>query len=288
MLRERFDCREGLADHGKARYRGDDGAEHEAHRVLVLDPACGTGSFLYAVIDHVREYYQTSGRAGMWRGYVKDHLLPRLFGFELLMAAYAMAHLKLGMQMAALDLPAAAREGWEYPFEAGERLGVYLTNTLDPGESQTANMFGPLRALTQEANAAIGVKRDLPIMVVLGNPPYSGHSANASRENGRLTWIGELIEDYKQVDGQPLGERNPKWLQRRLRKVHSLRPVAHPGIGRGHPGLHHQPCLSGQPDLSRYAPAVDGNLHRHLPVGPARQRKAAGARTGRRSGPERL
>ena len=213
LLRERFGCPEGLADHGKARYRDDDGAEREAHRVLVLDPACGTGSFLYAVVDHIREHHQTSGRTGMWRGYVKDHLLPRLFGFELLMAAYAMAHLKLGMQLAALDLPEAAREDWAYPFDAGERLGVYLTNTLDPGESQTASMFGPLRALTQEANAAVGVKRDLPIMVVLGNPPYSGHSANASRRDGTLTWIGELIEDYKQVDGQPLGERNPKWLQ---------------------------------------------------------------------------
>ena len=213
LLRERFGCREGLADHGKARYRDDDGAEREAHRVLVLDPACGTGSFLYAVVDHVREHYQTSGRAGMWRGYVRDHLLPRLFGFELLMAAYAMAHLKLGMQLAALDLPEAARADWAYPFEIGERLGVYLTNTLDPGESQTATMFGQLRALTQEANAAVGVKRDLPIMVVLGNPPYSRHSANASRKDGQLTWIGGLIEDYKKVDGQPLGERNPKWLQ---------------------------------------------------------------------------
>ena len=213
LLRERFDCREGLADHGKARYPGDDGAEHEAHRVLVLDPACGTGSFLYAVVDHVREHCRISGRAGMWTGYVKDHLLPRLFGFELLMAAYAMAHLKLGMQLAALDLPLAARDDWEYAFDAGERLGVYLTNTLDPGESQTANMFGPLRALTQEANAAVGVKRDLPIMVVLGNPPYSGHSANSSRRDGKLTWIGERIEDYKKVDGQPLGEKNPKWLQ---------------------------------------------------------------------------
>ena len=213
LLRDRFGCPEGLADHGKARYMDDAGAEREAHRVLVLDPACGTGSFLYAVVDHIRDYYQASGRAGMWRGYAKEHLLPRLFGFELLMAAYAMAHLKLGMQLAALDLPEAARADWAYPFDAGERLGVYLTNTLDPGESQTADMFGPLRALTQEANAAVGVKRDLPIMVVLGNPPYSGHSANASRQDGKLTWIGELIEDYKKVDGQPLGERNPKWLQ---------------------------------------------------------------------------
>ena len=213
LLRERFDCPEGLADHGKALYRDDDGAEREAHRVLVLDPACGTGSFLYAVIDHVRERYRTSGRAGMWTGYVKDHMLPRLFGFELLMAAYAMAHLKLGMQLAALDLPKAARDDWAYPFDAGERLAVYLTNTLEPGENLTPTMVGPLRALTEEASAAAGVKRDLPIMVVLGNPPYSGHSANASRKDGKLTWIGERIEEYRRVDGKPLRERTSKWLQ---------------------------------------------------------------------------
>ena len=212
-LRERFGCPEGLADHGTARYVDHAGEEREAHRVLVLDPACGTGSFLYAVVDHVREYHQTSGRAGMWRGYVKDHLLPRLFGFELLMAAYAMAHLKLGMQLAALDLPEAARADWAYPFDPGERLRVYLTNTLEPGEDQAPTMFGPLRALTAEARAAADVKRDLPIMVVLGNPPYSGSSANHSRRNGELTWIGELIEDYKKVDGAHFGERSRNWMQ---------------------------------------------------------------------------
>ena len=212
LLRERFDCREGLADHGTARYVDHSGAEQEAHRVLVLDPACGTGSFLYAVVDHVREQYQASGRAGMWRGYVKEHLLPRLFGFELLLAAYAMAHLKLGMQLAALDLPTDMRSDWAYLFEAGERLRVYLTNTLEPGEDQAPTMFGPLRALTEEASAAAGVKRDLPIMVVLGNPPYSGSSANDSRRNGELTWIGELIEDYKKVDGAHFGERSRNWL----------------------------------------------------------------------------
>lgn len=213
LLRERFDCPDGLADYQTTGYVDADGQEQTSHRVLVLDPACGTGSFLYAVIRHIREHYQSSGQAGLWRGYVRDHLLPRLFGFELLMAAYAMAHLKLGMQLGALDLPEASRGTWAYPFEASERLGVYLTNTLEPPEREAATMFGPLRALTEEAAAAADVKRDLPIMVVLGNPPYSGHSANASRKNGELTWIGERIEDYKKVDGQALRERNPKWLQ---------------------------------------------------------------------------
>lgn len=214
LLHEHFQCPEGLADFSKALYVDSQDNVQEAHRVLVLDPACGTGSFLYAVVKYIREHFRTSRQAGLWDGYVRDHLLPRLFGFELLMAAYAMAHLKLGMQLAALDLPEGSRAEWAYEFEAHERLRVYLTNALEQSESASdLHQFGLWRAFEDEASAAHGIKRDLPIMVVLGNPPYSGHSANQSRKNGELTWIGERIEDYKRVDGQPLGERNPKWLQ---------------------------------------------------------------------------
>ena len=217
ILRERFDCPEGLADRGMTTYETSDSdgnvTQRQSHRVLVLDPACGSGTFLYAVIDNIREYYRTSGNAGMWKGYVKDHLIKRLFGFELIMAAYAMSHLKLGMQLSAQDIPEEYRQIWAYDFDSDERLGVYLTNTLEQAERQTIDLFGPMRIITDEASAASEIKRDLPIMVVLGNPPYSGHSANASRKDGKLTWIGELIEDYKQVDGKPLGERNSKWLQ---------------------------------------------------------------------------
>ena len=217
LLQKRFNCAAGLADHEMTGYEhvDDEGntTPKRTHRVLVLDPACGTGTFLYAVIDHIREYYRKSGNAGMWNGYVKEHLLKRLFGFELLMAPYAMSHLKLGMQLAAQDIPVESRPDWSYQFDSDERLGVYLTNSLEQAETQAMTLFGPLRVITEEANAAAAIKRDLPIMVVLGNPPYSGHSANASRKDRKLTWIGELIEDYKKVDGKPLGERNPKWLQ---------------------------------------------------------------------------
>ena len=221
LLRQRFDCPDGLADHSMTGYETlelDEREEEEktvakqAHRVLILDPACGTGSFLYAVIDHVREQYRAGGNAGMWDGYVREHLLKRIFGFELLMAPYTMAHLKLGMQLAALDVPEEHRADWAYEFTPGERLGIYLTNALDRVEIQQSQP-GPYRVIAEEANSATEIKRDLPIMVVLGNPPYSGHSANASRRDGKLTWIGELIENYKRVRDRMLGERNPKWLQ---------------------------------------------------------------------------
>ena len=220
LLRERFGCPDGLADYQKAEYETlkDVGGEQKpvtkkSHRVLVLDPACGTGSFLYAVIDHIRQGYRRTGNLGMWDGYVRQHLLKRIFGFELMMAPYAMAHLKLGMQLAAQDMPEEHRANWAYDFGNDERLGVYLTNSLENAEQQAVGLFGPMRVITEEANAAAEIKRELPIMVVLGNPPYSGHSSNASRKNGKLTWIGKLIEDYKRVDGKPLGERNSKWLQ---------------------------------------------------------------------------
>ncbi len=221
LLREQFDCAEGLADTATVlRSFTDEQGEKRTERVprvLLLDPACGTGTFSYSIIDHIRQTFRQSNNAGMWSGYVREHLLPRLFGFELLMAPYAVAHLKLGMQLAALDLPVAERADWAYDFASDERLGVYLTNTLE----QTLGT-GPARLLlggfiSDEANEAAKVKQDYPVMVIVGNPPYSGHSANKGK------WINELLHgmddrtgkkigNYFEVDGKPLGERNPKWL----------------------------------------------------------------------------
>ena len=163
LLKTRFGCPAGLADTS----RTEDGHP----RVLVLDPACGTGTFLYAVVDHIREAFRQRGNAGMWSGFVREHLLPRLFGFELLMGAYAVAHFKLGMQLAAQDLSPDARATWAYDFAGDDRLGVYLTNTLEEAVQHSDMLMA--RFISDEANAAANVKRDLPIMVVLGNPPYS-------------------------------------------------------------------------------------------------------------------
>jgi hypothetical protein len=110
----------------------------QSHKVLILDPAAGTGTFLYAVVDHIRQQYMTSGNAGMWSGYVGEHLLPRLFGFELLMAPYAVAHFKLALQLAGYDLTEAQRALWAYDFAAGERIRVYLTNALEGPTSTPA------------------------------------------------------------------------------------------------------------------------------------------------------
>ncbi|MBI2813975.1 MAG: N-6 DNA methylase [Opitutae bacterium] len=199
LLKSHFSLKAGLED-----------ASRDAqgqHRVLVLDPATGTATFLYAVIRFVRGRFQKRNDAGQWPGYVHRDLLPRLFGFELLMAPYAVAHFKLGLELAARDLDELWREQWAYEFHPGERLNIFLTNTLDDAGHKFQQLLGPAGAISAEAQAAAAVKSKLPVLVVMGNPPYSGHSANHGE------WISGLVRDYYFVDGKPLGERNSKWLQ---------------------------------------------------------------------------
>ena len=197
LLKKDFEIAEGLADATKLKATSPDGKYNlETHKVQILDPATGTGTFLYYVVRQIYEMFKNN--KGMWSSYVSEHLLPRLFGFEILMAPYAVAHLKLGLQL---------RETG-YNFNDKERLGVYLTNTLE--EEFEVGRLPFAEWLVEEATAAGNVKYDAPVMVVLGNPPYSGHSANKGK------WITELLHDkggnYFEVDGKPLGERNPKWL----------------------------------------------------------------------------
>ena len=167
---------------------------------LILDPATGTGGFLLAVLEHIQASVIDSYGTGEWTQYVNAQLVRRLFGFELLVAPYTIAHLKLSLFLQS--------QGWH----ADERLRIYLTNTLEqPQEMQESLPFAEF--ITDEANAALSVKRDAPLLVILGNPPYQRHSANPSRIGGNLTFIGELIEDYRQIDGEPLGESTSKALQ---------------------------------------------------------------------------
>ncbi len=213
ILKRDFACPEGLADHSKVTVEVPD-AHHkggkvrrEVHRVQILDPATGTGTFLYETIRLIHD--SLSANRGIWagaNGYVAQHLLPRLFGFELMMAPYAVAHLKLGWLLKETG----------YDFAVAERLRVYLTNTLEEAEvvADTKLLFA--NQIAREANAASNVKTDCPIMVVLGNPPYSGLSANMNQ------WIDDLLKkklpgpngapSFYQCDGKPLGERK-LWLQ---------------------------------------------------------------------------
>jgi predicted helicase len=188
LLRKRFNRPMGLADPG----------------VYLLDPASGTGTFLYFVVRVIYDTLLNRKQGGIWQGYVHEKLLPRIFGFELLMAPYVVAHLKLGLLLKDLG----------YSWGKDDRLHVFLTNTLDEGKTRTETLDTLGWYISEEANEAARVKKQAPIMVVLGNPPYSGHSANLSKtDTGELTFIGKLVRDYYQVDNHPLKERNTKWLQ---------------------------------------------------------------------------
>jgi hypothetical protein len=194
LLRERFGLKDGLADKSKVTVKRQEAGkivEEESHRVLILDPATGTGTFLFEVVEQIRERFEKKHQAGLWPAYVHEHLLPRLFGFELLMAPYAVAHFKLGLEFSARHLDELWRANWAYHFQGDERLNIYLTNTLED-LNKVAQQLGPLSIVSRETNEAVAVKKHRPVLVVLGNPPY----ANFGRQN-RNEYILGLLNDYK-------------------------------------------------------------------------------------------
>lgn len=205
ILQSDFGLSEGLADYSKFTHevlneqyekgKGKPTIKKEMHRVQILDPATGTGTFLAEVVNQI--YDKFSGIQGMWQGYVNDHLLPRLHGFELLMASYAVAHLKLDMLL--------QQTGFSHA-DNSKRLKIYLTNSLEECHPDTGSLWA--QWLSDEASAANRIKRDCPVMVMIGNPPYSGESQNKGK------WIMQLMEDYKKEPGgkMQLKERNPKWI----------------------------------------------------------------------------
>lgn len=212
ILQRDFELSEGLADYskfvhevvneqyekGEKKFKGKSSSptiKQEMHRVQILDPATGTGTFLAEVVNQIFDKF--NGMQGMWQGYVNDHLLPRLHGFELLMASYAVAHLKLDMLL--------QQTGFNHA-ENSRRLKIYLTNSLEEVHPDTGTLWA--QWLSDEASAANRIKRDCPVMVMIGNPPYSGESQNKGE------WIMRLLEDYKKEPGgkMRLNERNPKWI----------------------------------------------------------------------------
>jgi predicted helicase len=171
ILKKDFNLAKGLADNSKIeveRIKAGKKGKEQIHKVQLLDPATGTGTFLNEVIDFIHKGFE--GQEGRWKGYIKEDLLPRLNGFELMIASYTIAHLKLSMTLK------------ESGADTGdERIRVYLTNSLDREELPENTLFADLglgKAITDESREANRVKNELPIMVVLGNPPYSGISMN--------------------------------------------------------------------------------------------------------------
>lgn len=183
--------------------------------VQILDPATGTGTFLVETVDvifkQMQAYWQNQGKdeqqiKSLWNRYVPDCLLPRLYGFEIMMAPYSIAHLKIAIKL--------YETGYRNFEQDKERVRVYLTNTLEEPVDTTKFLHLCDPAMATESKEANKIKELNSITVVIGNPPYSGHSLN------NCDWIRGLLrnkladgaDSYFNVDGQGLGERNPKWL----------------------------------------------------------------------------
>ena len=213
-LRREFDLDDGLADTTTTgemakRWEGleiPDNTTPDQAFVQILDPATGTGTFLVEVIDLIHqtmvEKWTAQGHNDnkiglLWNDYVPKDLLPRLHGFELLMAPYAIAHLKVSLKLYETG----------YRFASEQRARVYLTNTLEPpAEGQFTLDFLP--ALAHEAEAVNEIKRKHPFTVVIGNPPYAGHS-----RNNQLDWIVDKVYDYKRDVPELSKPAQAKWLQ---------------------------------------------------------------------------
>ena len=204
VLKTEFGLADGLADTSKVTVDWDTGTndpktgkavtiKKEVHKVQILDPATGTGTFLAKAVQLIADRVKVRA-PGKWSGYVEQDLLPRLHGFELLMASYAMCHMKLDMQL--------TESGYK-PSATPPRLSVWLTNSLEPAEREIKDLF--FQPLAEEARGASEVKRQAPIMCIIGNPPYSGHSSNFG------DWIEGLMGDYK-ISPQLKRPAQAKWL----------------------------------------------------------------------------
>jgi predicted helicase len=212
LLKEEFKCSEGLADISKITIKkirpkkkgnGYVAEDKPVHKVQILDPAVGTGTFLKHTIEIIKQEFNKNHNLEekelkkKWNDYVIADLLPRLFGFELMMAPYAVCHLKLGLELAETG----------YNFEKQKRLGVYLTNTLEGTHKGAGTLDAYLNWLAKEGHKANIIKANSPINVIIGNPPYAGHSANVNE------WIRSLVEDYRYIENVRLNLAQGKWLQ---------------------------------------------------------------------------
>ncbi len=180
ILKEHFNKKDGFA----------------SQSVTVLDPAAGTLTFLAEAAKLAVEEFTSKYGEGKRTGFIKEHILRNFYAFELMMAPYAVGHLKMSFLLEELG----------YKLHSDDRFKLYLTNTLEMEELSQTELPG-MASLSEESHLANKVKKEQPILVILGNPPYSGHSSNIG------DWISKEIKAYFQVDGKPLGEKNPKWLQ---------------------------------------------------------------------------
>jgi len=179
----------------KKKFGKEDGFATQS--VTVLDPASGTLTFPAEAIRLAIQEVKNKYGEGSITSLIKDHILKNFYAFELMMAPYAIGHLKIGFVL----------DEYGYKLKENERFNLFLTNTLDFTKEDPNKFIFIEQTLAKESQEALKIKEEIPIMVIIGNPPYSGQSENKGE------WIKKQIEEYKKVNGEPLGEKNPKWLQ---------------------------------------------------------------------------
>ena len=169
VLRQELSLTDGLAD----------------KNVYVLDPCCGTGSYLVEVLDRIYRTLKERGEDALLAHDLKEAAKERIFGFEILPAPFVVSHLQLGLLLQNLGAPLSPK--------SKERVGVYLTNALtgwEPPKGPKQHLIFP--ELEEEREAAEHVKRDVPILVILGNPPYNAFAGVSPEEEQGL------VEPYKE------------------------------------------------------------------------------------------
>ncbi len=165
--------------------------------VHVLDPCCGTGAYLAAVLRRIAANLESRGLGALTGARVKQAATERVFGFEIMPAPFVVAHLQVGLTMQELDAPLSE--------DGDERAGVFLTNALT-GWEPTVQKPLPFPELEEERERADRVKQDTPVLVILGNPPYNGFAGMAVDEERGLSQAYRTTKQVRRPEGQGLND----------------------------------------------------------------------------------
>ena len=185
-----------------------------AENVYVLDPCCGTGAYLAEVLHRIANNIKSRGLGALTGARVKQAALERVFGFEIMPAPFVVAHLQVGLTMQTLDAPLADDET--------ERPSIFLTNALtgwepewDP-EKIRPQLFPELK---EERDRAEKVKRETPILVILGNPPYNGFAGMAVDEERSLSEAYRTTRRVRRPEGQGLNDLYVRFFRMAERRI---------------------------------------------------------------------
>ena len=244
-----------------------------AENVYVLDPCCGTGAYLAEVLRRIATNLGEQGLGALAGGEIRRAATERVFGFEIMPAPFVVAHLQVGLTMQNLGAPLAE--------DGSERAGVFLTNALTGWEPQT-NKPIPFPELEEERDLAESVKQDIPILVILGNPPYNGFAGMAVDEERELSEAYRTVKDVRRPEGQGLNDLYVRFFRMAERRIAKE-------TGQRRDLLHLQLLVARRPVLHGDAGALPQCVRRDPDrLSERRQVQDRQGRAGRIAGPEHL